>query len=722
MIRNILLILCVFSVRLYSQSEIEKWKAQAHHIEIIRDEYGVPHIYGDTDADAVFGLLYAQCEDDFNRVELNYIEKLGRLAEVNGEKDLYNDLYTRIIIDPEEAKKDYLRSPAWFKSLMNAFADGVNYYLYTHPEVKPKLLTRFEPWFALLWTDGSIGAINTADVGAEDVKSFYTGQSLTKMVAKEKELTGSNGFAIAPSKSISGHAMLYINPHVTFYFRPEVHIQSKQGLNAYGAVTWGQFFVYQGFNEKCGWMHTSSGVDVADVYKEKTSKKGNQYYYEYNGETKPFNVKSVSLNYKANDQLMTKTFPVFFNAHGPVMGVRDQEWVTVANYNRSLNGLLQCWNRNKAKNLTDYKKVLDLRGNISNNTVYADADGHIGYWHGNYIPKRNPSVNWGLPVDGTNPKYNWQGIHKVSETVQCIDPANGWLQNCNSTPFTVAGKMSPDRKKYPNYMAPDGENFRGINAVRVLSESDQLDLESLIRAGYDRRLSAFEVLIPSLIKAYDAYSKSGDNEFIHLDEPIKILKEWNYKVDTSSVATTLAITWAEQIQTNLTKVYIDEGEDDQVSRVHAFAGDANYIDLLNPFSKAVAYLFDTYGSWKMPWGKINRFQRLSGDIFQKPDDTKASIAIAFASSAWGMLPSYNSKRFAGTQYRYGLGGNSFICAVEFGKRIKARSLLAGGESGDPNNPHFWDQAQMYADGRFKDVLFYKEDVIKHIVKKYIPGE
>src|SRR6187431_316679 len=269
----------------FSKEEISRCEKQAKNVTIIRDNWGIPHIYGKTDADAVFGLMYAQCEDDFKRVEMNYIEKLGRMAEVKGESELYNDLLIRLVIDSADAVKDYNNAPAWLKKLCNSFADGINYYLYKNPATKPALLNRFKPWFPLLWTDGSIGAISTADFNVNDLKNFYSGEpsvSINKNI-EEEILTGSNGFAFSPKITESGNAILYINPHVTFYFRPEVHMVSEEGLNAYGAVTWGQFFVYQGFNEHCGWMHTSSNVDVADMYMEKVIKKDGQLFYEYDG-------------------------------------------------------------------------------------------------------------------------------------------------------------------------------------------------------------------------------------------------------------------------------------------------------------------------------------------------------------------------------------------------------------------------------------------------------
>jgi len=234
----------------FTKEEISRWEKQAKQVTVIRDTWGIPHIYGKTDADAVFGLLYAQCEDDFKRVEMNYIEKLGRMAEVTGSENIYEDLLIRMIIDAGEAQKDYDNAPEWLKKLCMAFADGINYYIYTHPEKKPALLNRFEPWFPLLWTDGSIGAISTADITTAELKDFYSAEpsvsstnSNEKVTDKEEITTGSNGFAFSPKITESGNAILYINPHVTFYFRPEVHMVSDEGLNAYGAVTWGQFFI-----------------------------------------------------------------------------------------------------------------------------------------------------------------------------------------------------------------------------------------------------------------------------------------------------------------------------------------------------------------------------------------------------------------------------------------------------------------------------------------------
>ena len=715
----------IASAQKLSSSEINRYTKQAANVTIYRDNYGVPHIYGKSDADAVFGLLYAQCEDDFKRVELNYIEKLGRLAEVNSETSLYSDLYIRLLIDSSDAISDYKKAPLWLQKLLVAYADGVNYYLYKNPSVKPALLNHFQPWYPLLWTDGSIGAISTGGVTEEEVKNFYTGNrtSSTYNPKKFEEIsTGSNGFAISPKKSASGNALLYINPHVTFYFRPEVHMVSEEGLNVYGAVTWGQFFIFQGFNEYCGWMHTSSNVDVADMYAEKITRNNNEMEYLFDNQKRKVQHKNIAISFKKGDVLQTKNITALYTQHGPIMAYRNEKYISVKSSNRMMNGLIQSWQRTKTKGLADYTRTMELKGNTSNNTVFADNKGNIAYWHGNYIPVRNTKYNWSKPLDGSTSQTDWKGLHALKDIVQMINPSTGFIQNCNSTPYTVSGTSSPVKKNYPNYMAPDGENFRGINAVKVLQNENTFTIEKLITAGYDKNLAAFEVLMPALINAFDKNITPADSLYDLLKEPMALLKKWDYHVAENSVATTLAVEWAQRLTAAIRKIYVDEDEPDQVATTRQFASTAKATDLILPLVKTINDLKQKYGTWMVEWGSINRYQRISNDMNQAYNDAGKSYPVPFASALWGMLPSYNSRYFEGTNKRYGVSGNSFVCAVEFGKKVKAKSLLAGGNSGNPSSPHFTDQLLMYTKGKFKDVLFYKEDVLKHVERKYQPGK
>ena len=727
------LIALLFPLHLFAQpftkEEAGRWEKQAQQISIIRDKWGIPHIYGKTDADAVFGLLYAQCEDDFKRVEMNYIEKLGRMSEVKGESSLYADLLIRMIIDSADAISDYKKSAPWLKKLLDAFADGINYYLYKNPATSPALLTRFKPWYPLLWTDGSIGAISTGGISEEELAAFYLSmkQPVEDMkndaaIVPEEDPAGSNGFAFSPKITASGNAILYINPHVTFYFRPEVHMVSEEGLNVYGAVTWGQFFIYQGFNEHCGWMHTSSAVDVADMYAEKIMQKNKGWVYEYDGIMKPVMEKKIQLDYRNGNTKREKIITAYYTHHGPVMAKRDGRWISLRSQNRSINGLIQSWQRTKAKSFKEYKKVMGRLSNTSNNTVYADAEGNIAYWHGNFIPVRDTKYDWSNPVDGSISATEWRGLHTVESSVHLYNPPNGWLQNCNSTPFTVAGINSPKKENFPVYMAPDDENFRGINAVRVLGKNKSYTIDKVIEAGYDTYLAAFEKLIPALVKANEKNAFPNNPAYNQLKDAVDILKTWDLHCNENSIATTLAVEWGERIQESIRKIKLMAPSTGNVEQTNQFAATATANELLQPLFEAITTLEKDFGKWRLPWGEANRFQRISTAIDNSFDDARPSIPVGYASSRWGTLPSYSSRIFPGTKKRYGVNGNSFICAVEFGKRIKAKSLLAGGESGDPSSIHFTDQMEMYSRGEFKEVLFYKEDVLKHVERNYHPGE
>ena len=728
--RIILFVLCLsfFSCKTDTKSTnntSELTLAQkAEQVTIIRDDFGVPHIYGKTDADAVFGLLYAQCEDDFNRVEQNYIWATGRLAEVEGEDALYSDLRAKLFMTEDEAKENYEKSPEWLQKLCDAFADGINYYLETHPEVQPKLLTHFEPWMPMYFSEGSIGG-DIERIRTSRIKAFYeSGMEVPKMELQElekKELEaepqGSNGIAISGELTTSGNAMLLINPHTSFYFRGEVHVVSEEGLNAYGAVTWGQFFVYQGFNEKTGWMHTSGDTDVIDEFKETMVNAEGKLLYQYGEELRPVTTKEVTLKYKSETGIKEKTFPMYRTHHGPITHMVDGSWTASAMMWEPVDALEQSFTRTKKEGYKGFREMMDIRANSSNNTVYADAEGNIAYFHGNYVPKRDVSFDYKKPVDGSNPKTDWQGLHPQDENIQLLNPENGWLQNCNSTPFTSALEFSPKKESFPNYMSIDRENFRGVHAIGLLKDKKRYTLDSMIELAHDPFLPAFEALIPGLVKAYDNINRTKK-----LGGPIEELRNWNFKTSKESVAMTLAHFYGTK--------FLELGMTGKMKRkptqIELFNNFDKYVtsrDMLHLFEKVIDQLTADFGTWNITWGEVNRYQRLNGDVRQDFDDSKPSIPIGFASGRWGALAAYGARYSSENAKKlYGTRGNSFVAAVEFGEKVKAKSILAGGQSGDLNSPHFDDQIQRYADVKWKDVPFYKEDVLKRSKETYQPGE
>ena len=704
-----------------SLSELERWETHAENTTIIRDNFGVPHIYGKTDADAVFGLLYAQCEDDFNRVEQYYIWAIVRLAEVEGADAIYSDLRAKLFMSKEEAMAHYENSPEWLKELCDAFADGINYYLHTHPEVKPRLLTRFEPWMPMYFSEGSIGGdierISTRKLAAmyENGISFPKSAEM-EIQKKEAELEpqGSNGIAISGDLTQSGNAMLLINPHTSFYFRGEVHVNSEEGLNAYGAVTWGQFFIYQGFNEKTGWMHTSTYTDVMDEFVETIVELEGELFYQYGEELRPVEVSEVSLKYKEDDQVKERIFPAYRTHHGPITHMEGDRVVASAMMWEPVKALEQSYIRTKQDGYEGFRKMMDIRTNSSNNTVYADADGNIAYFHGNFIPKRDTSFNYSEPVEGTDPKTDWKGLHTVDENILLLNPPNGWIQNCNSTPFTAAMEYSPKREDYPAYMSIDRENFRGIHAIELLKDRKGYTLDSLIALAHDPFLPAFEALIPGLVEAYD----QSDRKDPELELPIEALRSWDYRTGTESVAMTLAHFYGTQYGSDGVRPYTMS----DMEAMSYFGQASPPEERLSIFKTVLGKLEKDFSTWEIPWGEVNRYQRLNGDIRQPFDDDKPSIPIGYASGRWGALAAYGARYSNNTKKIYGTRGNSFVAVVEFGDEVKAKSILAGGQSGDPSSPHFDDQAQMYADTEFKDVLFYKEEVLEKAEETYNPGK
>src|SRR5580658_3099495 len=759
MFRLITIVFCVATVQGSGQAtDVSRWEAEARNVTIIRDKWGIPHIYGKTDANAVFGLMYAECQEDFPRVEKNYLEMLGRQAEAYGESYLYTDVMMRLIYDSAQAMADYQKSPDWMHKLLDAFADGVNYYLFKHPETKPLVLKRFEPWYPLMFTDGSVSATSTGGLRVDEVKEFYSGNmnrvskvsDVEKMILMDRGIrppgdgggdgdgrgdggggghgdgwlpddaeSGSNGFALAGFRTASGNTELYINPHVPFYFRLEVQLVSEEGLNAYGAVTWGQFFVYQGFNPHCGWMHTSSLADVADVYAEKVQRQDNGWVYAYEGGTRPVVARPFTVYYKRNDSVFGMPVGGYYTHHGPVLASRDGKWMSLREYNRSLNALLEAWQITKANTFDEYKKAMDLGANTTNNTVYADDQGNIAYWHGNFMPRRDTAYDWSLTVDGSIAATEWKGRHELDEIVHSYNPATGWIQNCNSTPYSLSGGSSPVREKYPAYMAPDGENFRALNAVRLLAGANDFTLDSLTAKGYDHYLAAFDVLLPAL---FDAYSGLPDSTRKALQESMTLLQKWDRRSAVRSVATTLAVEWGTRILRYAPRPGTAEAASNAVGMAHAALEHSTAAQKTEELAAVLADLRQRYGNWKIEWGDICRYQRLTGKIVETYDDKKPSLPVGLVPSTFGALPSFVSRVMPGTNKRYGVSGNSFIAAVEFGKRVTARTVVTGGESSDPASPNFTDQAVMYLNGKFKDVLFYPEEVQAEAVKSYHPGE
>ncbi|MFC1661842.1 penicillin acylase family protein, partial [Gemmatimonadota bacterium] len=711
-------------------------------VTIIRDDWGVPHIHGATDADAIFGLMYAQAEDDFNRIEVNFLNSQGRLAEAEGEAEIWQDLRMKLFIDPEEMKSLYGESPQWLKDLMDGWADGLNYYLHTHPEATPRVISHFEPWMALTFSEGSIGGdIERVNLG--QLEAFYgtsptdrlavgeagvgaarggVGSSLKPMAAEPDaagdpiEPTGSNGIAIAPVNTVNGNALLLINPHTSFFFRHEAHVTSDEGLNAYGALTWGQFFIYQGFNETAGWMHTSSSVDNIDEFVETVVEREDGLYYLYGDEERPLGTRQVTVPYKTETGMAEREFTVYRTHHGPIVREVDGKWVATALMEEPLNALIQSYTRTKATNLREYVDIMNLHTNSSNNTLFADAEGNIAYFHSNFVPVRNPGFDYARPVDGSDPTTDWQGVHSFEESPNVVNPAVGWTYCTNNWPYSAAGPNSPEEEDFPDYMDTGSENFRGIHAIGVLEGKTDFTLDGLIEAAFDSYQPGFASLILPVVRAYDGTPASNPLKG-QLAGQVEALRGWDFRWGAESVPTSLGIFLGEALMPMVQS-------DARAAGMNVYdymATRAPAQQLLDALAAASERLEEDFGSWQTPWGEINRFQRLTGDIVQPFNDGGPSTPVGFTSSRWGSLASFGARRYPGTKRFYGTSGNSFVAVVEFGDRVRARAVTAGGLNSDPASPHFNDQAERYASGDLREVYFYPDQLEGHVEREYHPG-
>ncbi len=704
----------------HAEPDSARWKREAAAVTIVRDDWGIAHVHGKTDADAVFGMIYAQAEDDFSRIEANYLTNLGRTAETDGEKAIWADLRQRLYVDDADLKARYGSSPVWLKALMDAWADGLNDYLATHPNTHPRALTRFEPWMALSFTEGSIGG-DIERIDLADLERFY-GQHAVASLGPPKgavfeEPTGSNGIAIAPSNTAGGHALLLINPHTSFYFRSEAQVTSDTGLNAYGAATWGQFFVYQGFNDNAGWMHTSTGADTVDEFAETIVHKGDKLFYRYGAALRPVTVSTVTVPYRAADGSMkARAFTVYRTHHGPIVRAEGGKWVAFAMMFTPVPALEQSYLRTKAHDYASFLKVAALKANSSNNTIFADSVGEIAYLHPQFMPRRDDRFDYTKPVDGADPATDWKGLHELADSPHLLNPGSGWIANSNNWPYSAAGAFSPKAADFPRYMDSAGENPRGVHANLLLKDRRDLTLNGLLKVDFDPFLPAFARLIPALTHAWDV-TPDTDPMKAKLADQVALLRAWDDRWGADSVTTSLAVGWGEALWFT-----VKSEPDPEAGSAYDLMERAPPAQQLAALAKASDRLAADYGTWRVPWGELNRFQRIDDAIAQTFHDDAPSTPVPFTSGRWGSLASFGAKRYPGTKRYYGSSGNSFVAVVEFGPRIRARAVTAGGESGDPASPHFNDGAQRYASGDFREVYFYPDQLKGHTERTYHPGE
>jgi acyl-homoserine-lactone acylase len=664
----------------------------ARDVTIYRDVYGVPHVFGRTDASTVFGFAYAQAEDNFWRVEENFINALGRASELYGEKSLDEDRLNHALEIPRLARDEYARLDKHMRSLCDAFAAGFNYYLARHPEVRPRLLTTIEPWYTLAFI-----RYNYYQNGFARDRNLRRTQLQTAAIENDlKEHTGSNGWVVGPSRSASGYAMLFINPHLPFFGPGQVyegHVHSDEGWNFTGYTRFGFLLPYVGHNENGGWVSTDNAADLSDVYLETFDDPARPLAYKYGKEYRLATERVEEIKVKTASGLETRKFTMRKTHHGPIVATRDGKMLALRMAKFESDGWLREWyDMTRATSLAALKRAIAPLNMLFGNVMYADRQGNTWYLYNSAVPKRDPRFDWTKPVDGSDPATEWQGYHTIDELPQLTNPKTGWMQNCNTTPFLLTSEGNPDPKQFPKYMVQEEDNPRGAISREILSSKSTFTFDEWKRLAFDTRVMNADKRLPGLLAALKQREDSQSREVY--DELVR----WNHRSANDSIAMTLFSLWHERVSR-------DEKED-QVAALN---------EIINQLQRE-------FGTWKVAWGEISRLQRIDESKAEDFQDARSSLAVSGVNGNDGAVFTFYAAPIQGLKRRYGVAGGTYISVVEFGPKVRALSVHTFGASGDPKSPHYMDQATLYTRGEFKPAWLTLDEIRANIESSYHPGE
>ena len=708
----------------------------AGQVTIARDEWGVPHIFGPGDAAVLFGLGYAQAEDDFRQLEEDYLHALGRASHWYGERYLASDLVRAAFEVERLAREEYEREPDERRALWDAFAAGINYYIGTSG-VRPRLLTHFEPWmpFALARSiptgdvidgvllgrvaeDRAHGALVGAWVGTDGASAGDTDRGADGAPAgggtnaaaagagggaADRRADGSTLLAVSPSRTADGHALLLHQDAGSFSGSGppyEMMLMSDAGWHVRGHSRLGLPVPAAGHNARIAWAHIESDADAADVYEVTFDHPTDPLMYRHDGAWQTAVEWEDTLLVNSPTGVTPRVFRFRRTLHGPVVAVHEGRALALRIARMEEGGSLQqLYDESRAASLDEFRAAVDQRA-LPGNTMYADAEGNIYYLHGGAVPVRDDALDWSAPVDGSTSRTAWTDYHSIADLPEILNPAGGWLQ---STGAGFAGAAAqgdaPDPARFPRYMTTRPESPRAESARRIAGADSVWTLDNWSAASFDAWIPGVDDALPLLIAEWEQVGGQNAQRARSLDAPVEMLRSWDHVADAESEAATLYILWQERLRTG------------------AYTGE---YARFRAMEDVIAQLRRVHGSAAVAWGEVNRLQRTSG-IEADSSGERESLPFGGAPDWAGTLFVVDA-RASDDAERRAVSGTRWIGVTRTGPQITFRSIVPFGQSGDSASAHGFDQAALFARGELKSGLFGREEVLAAARRVYRPGE